>query len=206
MRFSLPLLLSLTLFFTECKKEAIPVYPLKITTSEGGTATPPESTYNEGENATITAIADEFYECTGWTGDVTSAENLHTGKMNGDENGCSPSQKDSDGYGANDATDECLETLEGLSVDEKGCAIQAVYPDLNGVTIKAETWAQHGDTGEINRKVYGVIDESTLRAMIANNKDISTTVTTLATNMRELFSNKTAFKQGLSSWNVSMVN
>ena len=51
--------------------------------------------------------------------------------------GCSDSQKDTDGDGVTDDVDTCEDTPEGATVDENGCAVTFIYPDENGVTIKA---------------------------------------------------------------------
>nr|WP_304517331.1 gliding motility-associated C-terminal domain-containing protein [Cecembia rubra] len=51
-----------------------------------------------------------------------------------DENGCAPSQKDSDGDGITDDKDQCPNTPEGQEVDENGCAPSQKDSDNDGVT------------------------------------------------------------------------
>ena len=86
------------------------------------------------------------------------------------------------------------------------CGTQnAVYLDENGITIRAYEWAEVGDTGEINNKVYKVVDEAMLREMIANGDDVTTVVTTKITSFKFLFSEDSYFNQDISSWDTSSV-
>jgi gliding motility-associated-like protein len=51
-----------------------------------------------------------------------------------DENGCAPSQKDSDNDGVTDDLDQCPDTPEGADVDENGCTEeQKIDTDQDGV-------------------------------------------------------------------------
>ena len=84
-----------------------------------------------------------------------------------------------------------------------------VYLADNGVTIKACDFASVGDTGVINGVTYTVVDEAMLRAMVANEEDVTKVVTTKVTNMSELFfidfNTFSDFNQDISSWDVSNV-
>ncbi|MDC1313231.1 hypothetical protein N8X76_04410, partial [Flavobacteriaceae bacterium] len=52
-----------------------------------------------------------------------------------------------------------------------------VYLDDNGVTIKACDDANVGDTGVIDGVTYTVVDEAMLRAMVADEQDVTIVVT-----------------------------
>ena len=58
-----------------------------------------------------------------------------------------------------------------------------VYLDTNGVTIKACDDANVGDTGVVNGVTYTVVDEAMLRAMVANEEDVTKVATTKVTDM-----------------------
>ena len=81
-----------------------------------------------------------------------------------------------------------------------------VYLADNGVTIKACDFASVGDTGVINGVTYTVVDEAMLRAMVANEEDVTKVVTTKVTNMEVMFSyDTTSFNQPIGNWDVSNV-
>ena len=86
---------------------------------------------------------------------------------------------------------------------------EVVYLAENGITIKACDDANVGDTGEINGVNYTVVDEAMLRAMVANEEDVTKVVTTFVTDMSQLFfiSDNTFydFNQNIGSWDVSNV-
>ena len=93
-----------------------------------------------------------------------------------------------------------------LFVDGNGgdpCENNKVY--LDGVTVKACSGARPGDTGMLNEVGYTVVDEVILRDLIAGNDDVTNVVTTLITDMSELFKNNTTFNQDISTWDVSNV-
>ena len=85
-----------------------------------------------------------------------------------------------------------------------------VYLADNGVTIKACDFASVGDTGVVNGVTYTVVDEAMLRAMVANEEDVTTVVTTKVTNMSYILvgdnlDTLSYFNQDISSWDVSNV-
>ena len=51
-----------------------------------------------------------------------------------DANGCSNSQKDTDGDGVTDDMDQCPDTPNGEAVDANGCSDSQVDTDEDGVT------------------------------------------------------------------------
>jgi surface protein len=86
-----------------------------------------------------------------------------------------------------------------------------IYLADNGITIKACDDAIVGDTGVINGITYTVVDENTLREMVADERDVTKVVTTKVTDMSELFFTyvdyqiDSDFNQDISSWDVSNV-
>ena len=65
-----------------------------------------------------------------------------------------------------------------------------IYLDTNGVTIKAYDWSEVGDKGIIDGVEYTVVDEATLRQMVANDEDVTKVVTTKITDISSLFKEK----------------
>ena len=89
-----------------------------------------------------------------------------------------------------------------------------IYLADNGITIKACDDANVGDTGVLDGVTYTVVDEATLRTMVANEEDVTKVVTTKVTDMNLMFflgndSNDEPiyndFNQDISSWDVSNV-
>ncbi len=80
-----------------------------------------------------------------------------------------------------------------------------IYLDSNGVTIKARDNAVVGESYKLTNggDDYKVVDETTLRTMVANNEDVSKVVTTRITSFENLFQNKTSFNDDISSWDTS---
>ena len=79
-----------------------------------------------------------------------------------------------------------------------------IYLADNGVTIKCEN-ASVGVTYTLNDKVYTVVDEASLRLMVANDEDVTCVCTSLVTDTSELFRNKSNFNQEIGSWDTSSV-
>ena len=61
------------------------------------------------------------------------------------------------------------------------------YLDTNGVTIKAYDWVTAGTTGELGGVTYTAVDKAMLVEMLKNEEDVSKVVTTLITDMSDLF-------------------
>ena len=82
-------------------------------------------------------------------------------------------------------------------------ALNPIYLDENGVTIKAYDWANVGDKGTINGIEYTVVNNLTIEEwLIDNNINLCTT---LVTNMNNLFKDRTAFNSNISFWDTSNV-
>ena len=107
-----------------------------------------------------------------------------------------------------DLDDLCPDTPEGEKVNANGCH-DIIYVAENGVTIKARETAIVGDTQELDGVEYTVVDETTLREMVANDEDVTKVVTTRVINMSSLFFNKALFDQDIGTWdttNVTVMN
>ena len=111
-----------------------------------------------------------------------------------DANGCADSQKDTDGDGVKDDKDTCADTPEGAVIDTEGCPLPAIYLDANGVTIKANVNAVIGESYELGDISYLVVDEATLKAMVAADEDVTKVVITNVTNMIAMFFDATGFQ------------
>ena len=131
--------------------------------------------YNSGTIVELTATAETNWEFKEWTGDLTGTDN--------------PSQ----------ITIDAAKTV--TAVFNKKTA----FIDENGITVKAYEWADVGDTFLIGDIQYTVVDETTLRQMIADDKDVTKVITTKITDMSKLFSGKKNFNQDISSWDISNV-
>ena len=80
-----------------------------------------------------------------------------------------------------------------------------VYLAENGITIKAYECAEVGDTGVIDGVTYTVVDEAMLRAMIANEEDVTKMCTTRVTDMNDLFLCYEDVNQPIGHWDVGNV-
>ena len=88
-----------------------------------------------------------------------------------------------------------------LSAEFKG---KPLIIDDNGITIKVFAGVV-GESYELNGQMYKVVDETMLRAMVANNEDVTKVVTTRVKNMEYLFVSKTDFNQDISTWDTEWV-
>ena len=155
-------------------------YPLTIEIEGEGTVTESvikqglATDYNSGTIVELTAVPNDNWEFVEWSGDITSTEN--------------PTQITIDGP----------KTIKVKFNEPIG------YVAQNGVTIKANSWAKAGDSGEINGETYTVVDREMLSQMISEEKDISKVITTLITDMSYMF-RFSKFNGDISSWDVSNV-
>ena len=101
-------------------------------------------------------------------------------------------------------------TFEDVSlfVDGNGgdpCENNKVY--LDGVTVKACSGAVAGDTGVLNGVTYTIVNKAMLLDVINDPIGNNTTlvVTTLITDMSDLFRGNSSFNQDIGTWDVSNV-
>ena len=132
--------------------------------------------YNSGTQLRLTAIPQEGWEFTSWSGAVNSQDNPIVVDVNAAKN-------------------------IRVTFDKTN----PLFLAENGVTIKAYDYAEVGDVWELDGEKYLIVNEAMLRSMVANDEDITKVVTSKVGNMISLFENKTNFNQDISSWDVSRV-
>lgn len=112
---------------------------------------------------------------------------------------------DTDLDGVFDSLDQCPNTRTGAPVDANGC-LDVLELDANGVTIKAKAGAQVGDVQEFNGATYTVVDDTTIREFLADPTTAPYLVTTLVTDMTDMFNGRVTFNEDISSWDTSNVS
>ncbi|MDC1464310.1 BspA family leucine-rich repeat surface protein [Polaribacter sp.] len=109
-------------------------------------------------------------------------------------------------YSVSDSAGNSSSANRTVNVIDDG---NSVYLDQNGVTIKAKSWANVGDTGVINGVTYTIVDETMLRQTISPNL-VNQICTTKVTNMENIILDvmdvySGAFVGDISTWDVSNV-
>ena len=205
------LLLLSVLFVVSCSsdtEELAPVIEYTLTTSvnpsTGGTITPASGQHIEGSIVELTAIPNVKWEFKEWAGDITGTDNPKEIIWNN--------------------------SITVTAIFEEQSPF---YLDENGVTIKARDWVTAGTTGELNGITYEAVDIDTLRTIFnfgpsnwseyqpafeAAEERLSKVVTTLITDMSDLFGNAPTsnseeifylyfnkMNPDISSWDVSNV-
>jgi surface protein len=133
--------------------------------------------YNSGTIVELTASTDkEGWEFKEWSGDLTGNTNPI------------------------EITINAAKTVKAVFVKKP-----VAYLDDNSVTIKANSWAEVGDTVEIEGVTYTIVDLDTLKNMIAEEEDVTKVVTSLITDMSALFEDNRSFNQSIGSWDTSNV-
>lgn len=201
------------------KEEDTPPPPTKYNVSislnptEGGTVSPNGGQFNEGQTVSFNATASENYIFTNWSGSDTSSNNPLSLTINSNKTlTANFEKKDTDGDGVTDDLDQCPNTLQGVGVDNNGCPLPPIRLHENGITIVAESWAEIGETYEINGKQITVVDEEELRRIVGIRENLSIICTTLVTDMSRLFYTLESYGSlnddsyhDISSWDVSNV-
>ena len=93
----------------------------------------------------------------------------------------------------------------GLLIIGMSVNAQKIIIDSNNYTLKATESAKPGDSQNIGGIVYTVVDKTTLEFMIKAGDDVTKVVTSLITDMSNLFGGSENFNQDISSWDVSNV-
>ena len=78
------------------------------------------------------------------------------------------------------------------------------FKDTNGITIKC-SGCSAGNTGYIDGQLYTAHDNNSINTKSKSDTDWDRVVTTLVTDMSELFNNQSTFNQNISSWDTSNV-
>ena len=187
------LLLSV-LFVVSCSsdtEELAPVIKYTLTTSvtpsTAGTITPASGEHIEGTIVELTATPNVEQEFKEWAGDLTGTDN------------------------PKEIIWDNSKTITAIFEEQS-----PFYLDENGVTIKARDWVTAGTTGELDGVTYTAVDIDKLKLMFTKEEDVSKVVTTLITDMSDLFENApieerayqtwlVEFNPDISSWDVSNV-
>jgi len=188
------LLLLSVLFVVSCSpdtEELAPVIEYTLTTSvnpsTGGTITPASGQHIEGTIVELTAIPNVKWEFKEWAGDLSGTDNPKEIIWNN--------------------------SITVTAIFEEQSPF---YLDENGVTIKARDWVTAGTTGELDGVTDTAVDIDKLKLMFTKEEDVSKVVTTLITDMSDLFENApieerayqtwlVEFNPDISSWDVSNV-
>ena len=94
---------------------------------------------------------------------------------------------------------------EVISFKTSNIALNPIYLDTNGITVKARDWAGIGAKGVINDVEYTLVNNEIFKQMMTNGDDVSTVCTTRIKDMNSLFYGDEYFNQDISSWDVSNV-
>jgi len=160
--------------------------------------------YNSGTVVELTATPSAGWKFKEWSGDLTGTDN------------------------PKEITIDKPKTVKAVFEEQL-----PFYLDANGVTIKARDWVTAGTKGELNGIIYEAVDIDTLRTIFnfgpsnwseyepafkAAEERLSKVVTTLITDMSDLFGNAPTsnseerfyenfnqFNPDISSWDVSNV-
>ena len=138
--------------------------------------------YNSGSVVRLTAVPTSGWEFTGWTGDYVGVENPID-----------------------------VDVTQAKSYNAVFEALQAIYLDENGFTIKAYDFAVVGNVYELDGVSYTVVDNELLTTMISDGDDLTKVVTSNVTSMYQMFypifanSITSEFNQDISNWDTSNV-
>ena len=137
--------LSFLIILTTCSKDSgvgddspppIVKYTLNVTASptEGGLVNPQSGSYNPGEQVTILASPNQYFEFTGWSGSWNGTSPQATLTMDSNKNIIGNfTNVDIDSDGVLNSNDSCPGTSQGVSVNSNGCALSQLDSDGDGV-------------------------------------------------------------------------
>ena len=189
------ILLLSVLFVVSCSSDTEELAPVikytlatSVTPSTAGTITPASGQHIEGTIVELTAIPNVKWEFKEWAGDLTGTDN------------------------PKEIIWDNSKTITAIFEEQS-----PFYLDENEVTIKARDWVSAGTTGELDGVTYTAVDIDKLKLMFTKEEDVSKVVTTLITDMSDLFVNAPIetdspfapsmikFNPDISSWDVSNV-
>jgi len=180
-----------------------------------GTENPIEITIDKAKNVSAVFVKKQYPLTIEVEGEGTVAEKVIKAGVATDYNSgtiIELSATPKDGWRFKEWTGDLESTNNPVEITiDKAKKVKAIFDNLpvayldeNGVTIKANSWAEIGDTLEIGGVTYTIVSETTLKQMIADDKDVTKVVTTKVTNMSSLFRD-TKFNQEIDSWDTSNV-
>jgi surface protein len=181
-----------------------------------GSTNPVEITLDKAKNVTATFIEKERFELTLINDGLGSvSKNLISGSAEGYSDGSTIELTASASAGwafvkwAGGASGTDNPTRVTLNTNSTVIAVYKnmapVVLDNDGITLRAKAGTAAGTTFEINSVTYTVVDNTMLKSWISAEKNLSTAVTTLVTDMKELFKDNASFNTNISSWDVSNV-
>lgn len=128
------ILILIIILFISCEKSEYYTLETIILPDLSGTLNLYSGIFNDGENITLEAYPNEFYEFISWSGSEFGYDSVLNFNMNEDKIiFVEFRKKDSDGDGISDDIDKCNNTPIGLLVNNEGCtSLQADY-DKDGI-------------------------------------------------------------------------
>ena len=169
-------------------------YTLKITIDGSGSvkinggnasSSTTETLFDSGTVVELEALDDlPFYTFDEWSGDLTGTDNPTQITMDADKNITAKFEPEPE------PEDPFLLGANGVTIKVNENMFPKVVP---------------GDKGYVNGVEYTAVDREMLISMVQNGDDVSKVVTTLVTDMSDVFSQNDSFNQDISSWDVSNV-
>tara|TARA_R110002051_G_scaffold189613_2_gene258820 strand:+ start:2799 stop:3728 length:930 start_codon:yes stop_codon:yes gene_type:complete len=148
--------------------------------------------YSLGTRVQLTAIPSEGWAFVGWQGDLVLTENPIEVVMNSAK--------------SITAVFETVPDNTGGPIDPPPGDESLIYLDSNGLTIKAYSTAQPGDTAILNGNQYLIVDNELLREIVADQReDLSKLVTTYVTDLSNMFRDKQTITPDITGWDTSGV-
>lgn len=151
-------------------------YALTIVNDGQGTVAPVGADYDKGSVLNLTATAATGWKFEKWSGVLSGTDNPTSITIN-----------------------------SNVTVIAIFKSQAPIVLDNNSVTLRAREGVTAGTTHDLSGVTYTVVDNTMLNDWISTDKDLSKAVTTLVTDMKELFKGNTTFNTTISSWDVGSV-
>jgi len=155
-------------------------YALTIVKDGQGTVLPVAGDYSKGSVLSLAATAASGWEFKKWSGVVSGTDNPTSLTLNSDA-----------------TVIAIFKSLAPIVIERDG--------DGNVKTFKAKPGVVAGTTHDFLGVTFTVVDNTMLNQWISSGKNLSTAVTTLVTDMKELFKGNPTFNTNISSWDVGSV-